>query len=204
MLSNINLHVFIYIYQNIIYPIFFDLYSRGPALFGYGFYEGKTLVDICQTITNVNSDFWKNNYLQCEMMINKKVEAFIIGIFWGSFIFFIYKSYSIFMFRYLIVQPFISKLEILNTIIETNHIHQNNLIYLKNVKNVKNINTDDDINQKDQKDQNDQKVLHIDSTEYNNNNNNIIDIHTLNNEQKIETIENNFNNYKNIKNMQNI
>ncbi len=56
------------------------LYIHGPHIGGFGFWGGKTNEEICSNLTNVESDFWKNNEQMCINLIYKKFNSFAICI----------------------------------------------------------------------------------------------------------------------------
>lgn len=61
------------------WPIY-RLYRHGPSLHGYGFWRGAPSHEICAALTNVESDFWKNHSNECESLIAKEVQAYVVLI----------------------------------------------------------------------------------------------------------------------------
>lgn len=119
MLNN-DLCVYIYailqtIYSFLIYEPLKDLYLRGPCfngIFGiFGFWSGKNQEDICAELTNVNASFWQVQAEACGELIAKRVDAFILGIFWMLFIFLIVKISNMIWYKYFIIEPILSKIE---------------------------------------------------------------------------------------------
>lgn len=59
------------------------LYFHGPFFGGYAFWAGKSLDDICHSLTNVNSNFWRSsqeNMIQCHSITMKSFHSFVTGI----------------------------------------------------------------------------------------------------------------------------
>lgn len=68
----------IYFYL-MIFPMYY-LYLYGPALQGYGFWNGKTYPQICSSLSSVHDDqFWATdgNRQKCEEMILQHFSAFV-------------------------------------------------------------------------------------------------------------------------------
>lgn len=61
----------------VIQPIY-RLYRNGPALHGYGFWRGAPATEVCAALTNVESKFWRKHPEQCDALIHREVEAYVV------------------------------------------------------------------------------------------------------------------------------
>ena len=68
------------LYNRAFFSPVYRLYRHGPALHGYGFWRGAPSHEICAALTNVESDFWKNHSNECESLIAKEVQAYVVLI----------------------------------------------------------------------------------------------------------------------------
>ncbi len=94
-----------WIYSFII-MIFRYIYVKGPAIKGIGFWENQNEEDICAEITKVSASHWKItdiNYQECQKLINRKVESFMIGSFLLFSLFLLYYIMNYLFF----IRPFI-------------------------------------------------------------------------------------------------
>jgi hypothetical protein len=68
------------------------IYLFGPAVFGFGFWQGLPAPEICSHITNYSETFWRDNYPDCKALIDAKFYSFQITI--EAFLYFLllYKS----------------------------------------------------------------------------------------------------------------
>lgn len=58
------------------------LYLCGPAIRGYGFWEGRPPWEICSALTRVDAGFWRTsdeNGKVCDSLVAHKAHAFIVG-----------------------------------------------------------------------------------------------------------------------------
>lgn len=85
------------LFKNIIYSLlicpFRYIYIRGPAIKGVGFWENLNKLDICSALTKVPVSHWQNsqsNIDECDQLIDRKVESFMIGSFLLFFTLFMY------------------------------------------------------------------------------------------------------------------
>ncbi len=70
--------IYIYIYTiSFVLPLTL-LYLQGPLLAGFGFYQGKSLIDICSVITKVEAAFWAQHTEKCNDLIYLQVNSFIL------------------------------------------------------------------------------------------------------------------------------
>lgn len=58
-----------------------ELYFKGPWLYGYGFWSGKSSTRICAELTDVPEDHWIQNVNTCTNLIERHFEAFIVFIY---------------------------------------------------------------------------------------------------------------------------
>ena len=79
-------------------PLFF-LLQNGPMLqgqlFRFGFYGGKTTAEICEDTTSVSKLYWATENKQCNEIIQKKIDSFVILFF---SLFYFYYVISLFSF----------------------------------------------------------------------------------------------------------
>ena len=54
------------------------LYLYGPALGGYGFWEGREAEDICASITGNRADFWKDHPEECSSILDRKFYSWLV------------------------------------------------------------------------------------------------------------------------------
>ena len=57
------------------------LYLHGPALNGYGFWQGQDYVDICTSSTGARSKFWASNPEECNALVLRKVNGFVVMVY---------------------------------------------------------------------------------------------------------------------------
>lgn len=55
---------------------FKSLYMRGPSFLGC--WEGKTMYEICSSMTGTNKEVWENNTEQCIIMISNRMDSLVI------------------------------------------------------------------------------------------------------------------------------
>jgi hypothetical protein len=72
-----------------------QLYIHGPNIFGVGFWQGRELSAICAEISgpHVTQSFWAANPYDCEQMIGKRVDTFIVNV-------------KLFLYAYIILRLF--------------------------------------------------------------------------------------------------
>lgn len=51
------------------------LYVHGPALGGWGFWEGRPQADACAELTAVPASFWASNVEPCSELLDRKFHA---------------------------------------------------------------------------------------------------------------------------------
>ena len=70
-------------YWAVEFPIL-TLYMRGPAMAGYGFFEGLPQHEICSRITGVPSQHWISSQQasgECVAAIQRKISAIVVLVF---------------------------------------------------------------------------------------------------------------------------
>ena len=58
------------------------LFFRGPTLWGYGFGGGSSPENMCQSLTNVRSEFWgssETTQAECLEILERRFHAFVVG-----------------------------------------------------------------------------------------------------------------------------
>lgn len=58
------------------------LFFRGPKLWGYGFGGGSSPENMCQSFTNVRSEFWSSSdttQTECFEILERRFHAFVVG-----------------------------------------------------------------------------------------------------------------------------
>jgi len=83
-----------FIYLLLISP-FRYIYIRGPAVKGIGFWENLNKSDICSSLTKIPVSHWQissDNIEECDKLIDRKVESFMIGFFLLFFTLLLYYS----------------------------------------------------------------------------------------------------------------
>lgn len=81
------------------------LYFDGPRFFGHGFWKGAPMHDICAALTNHNSEFWKNNPVACQDIIDKDFHSIVVLVETIGYFALIYIVLS-FIFRELMKQRY--------------------------------------------------------------------------------------------------
>lgn len=59
-----------------------QLYLHGPCFFNFGFWQGRQESQICAEISgpHVSESFWLINSLECQELIERRVNSFIVNI----------------------------------------------------------------------------------------------------------------------------
>ena len=71
----------LYVYNLCVFPLRV-LFFRGPRLWGYGFGGGSSPENMCQSFTNVRSEFWSSSdttQTECFEILEKRFDAFVVG-----------------------------------------------------------------------------------------------------------------------------
>ena len=71
----------LYVYNLSVFPLRV-LFFRGPRLWGYGFGGGSSPENMCQSFTNVRSEFWSSSdttQTECFEILEKRFDAFVVG-----------------------------------------------------------------------------------------------------------------------------
>lgn len=56
------------------------LYFFGPAIQGYGFWQGRGAASICAQLTPSNEEFWKQQPAECQRIIDTHFYSFIVPL----------------------------------------------------------------------------------------------------------------------------
>ena len=54
------------------------LYYNGPRLYGYGFWRGVPLHDICASLTSYDSEFWQLHNQACLEIVEKDFNSMVV------------------------------------------------------------------------------------------------------------------------------
>lgn len=87
---------FSWIYNALVYEPIYRLYRYGPAIKGVGFMRGAPIVEICSSLTNVEAKFWLQHQEECEALISREVNSYIVLIETAM-----YFAFLLWVFRYL-------------------------------------------------------------------------------------------------------
>lgn len=93
------------------YNPFYLLYRKGPFLNGFGFWAGKENHEICSLLTNVDSSLWIRNDFECEKLIQRHYESFIVCIYIGVFTLCVLKLCSCITTYIFLVRPIQKSIE---------------------------------------------------------------------------------------------
>lgn len=66
------LHPICWLLQAIILRPLELLYLHGPDLGGYGFWNGKTLPEICSSLSGVGASFWQRHSFECQAIVQRR------------------------------------------------------------------------------------------------------------------------------------
>lgn len=56
-----------------------ELWLNGPAFGSWGFHEGRHFAEICAYYTNVPAAHWHTALIECEALVNRKLNAFLLS-----------------------------------------------------------------------------------------------------------------------------
>jgi hypothetical protein len=98
--------------QYVIYPLKL-FYFQGPQFMGYGGWEGISFEDICSRLTSIPAKHWAEHLLQCNDLIERQFHSYIVALFVGFYVVFVYKLVSFIWFHYFIVKPLLKEIKIL-------------------------------------------------------------------------------------------
>lgn len=70
---------------SVVYTLFFIkplalIYLKGPRIMGFGMWSGMDAADICAELTGVSAIYWDKERDVCLSHIEKKFDAFVIGV----------------------------------------------------------------------------------------------------------------------------
>ena len=101
-----KLHAFI-----VIHPLR-ALYFQGPSMHGYGFWTGMDAHDICAHVSpGASALFWVQHADECQLMLDKQFTAFLTACEFGLLVVLAYRFVSMLLFRWLVLEPALSRLE---------------------------------------------------------------------------------------------
>lgn len=69
------------VYRLLVFPLRV-LFFRGPKLWGYGFGGGRSADEMCQSFTDVRSEFWRSSDTtqnECFEILERRFDAFVVG-----------------------------------------------------------------------------------------------------------------------------
>jgi hypothetical protein len=85
------------------------LYFHGPS--SWGMWQGEGTSDICSRLTGVESVFWEQHREDCENLVLKKFNAFMVSIQTILYVFLSYKILSFLCWRYMVYLPLVRVLQ---------------------------------------------------------------------------------------------
>lgn len=95
------------VYRLAVFPLKV-LFFRGPRLWGYGFGGGSSPEDMCQSFTDVRSEFWRasdTTQKECFEILERKFDAFVVGAVALSAVAVCIQTVYLFVSRYFILRP---------------------------------------------------------------------------------------------------
>jgi hypothetical protein len=99
------------IYEHLINIPLGHVYLHGPAINGFGFWEGLAFEDICAELTKVPARHWIHNTDECHGLIGRHQHAFVIGVLLVVMIFlFLHLLYFLFV-RWFMISPILGYIE---------------------------------------------------------------------------------------------
>ena len=84
----------------------FKLYMKGPAIIGC--WENSKYPDICSRLTGSSANFWFQNIVECEQIIQNKFESYFIFASLLIYLLVLYKIIYILWWRYFVYKPLLS------------------------------------------------------------------------------------------------
>ena len=96
----------------LIYP-FKSFYLNGPQFMGYGGWKGISSEDICSQLTSIPAKHWIDNIVQCKDLIERHFHSYLVAVFLGCYVVFVYKLVSMIWIHYFIVNPLLKELKFL-------------------------------------------------------------------------------------------
>jgi hypothetical protein len=102
------------------------LYMHGPALSGWGFWEGKRIEDVCAELTRVPADRWELMRSECEDLVRRQFKSFYVATTFSLYAIMSYQVMSYMWFRYTVMNPIIHNVRMLLLDTASNKGHKNN------------------------------------------------------------------------------
>lgn len=87
------------------------LYLNGPQVFGYGGWEGIVFEDICAQLTHVPASVWRQEFYNCEQLVERKFQTLLVTVSLLSYCLLLYKILSYLWFRFFIVGPILYEIQ---------------------------------------------------------------------------------------------
>jgi len=86
------------------------LYMHGPTLMGYGFWEGRSLPEICSTLTGVDAIYWATEAqsAQCTELVARKAVSYVVRSFTMVIVTVSLYVIAVGTWRYCILNPLLS------------------------------------------------------------------------------------------------
>ena len=103
------------------------LYMHGPALSGWGFWEGKRIEDICAELTRVPADRWELMRSECEALVWRQFKSFYVATTFSLYALVSYQVMSYMWFRYTVMNPIMHNVRMLLSEAASNNGHKNNI-----------------------------------------------------------------------------
>ena len=95
------------IFSLVVYPLRV-LFFRGPSLWGYGFGGGSRPENMCQSFTDVRSEFWSSSdttQTECFEILERRFHAFVVGLVALSAVAVCIQTVYLSVSRYFILKP---------------------------------------------------------------------------------------------------
>lgn len=103
------------------------LYMHGPALSGWGFWEGKRIEDICAELTRVPADRWELMRIECEDLVRRQFKSFYVATTFSLYALMSYQVMSYVWFRYTVMNPIMHNVRmLLSEAAASDRRHKNN------------------------------------------------------------------------------
>ncbi len=96
-----------FVYRLVVFPVRV-LFFHGPKLWGYGFGGGSSPEDMCQSFTDVRSEFWRSSdttQKECFEILERRFDAFVVGAFALTTIAVCIQTMYLSVSRYFILRP---------------------------------------------------------------------------------------------------
>jgi hypothetical protein len=105
--TSVDNNIFYRLYRKLILNNIARLYIFGPRFAGFGFWQGRSPEQICESITESSSSFWKLNMDECNRLINQHFNSYVVLI---EFILYMYIVYKAFIYLEILFEKILQKL----------------------------------------------------------------------------------------------